>query len=118
MLTLVLVRSGTSIPHDSEGRTHFFGMRTKDGLRRVAHLNRATALNLTGVKMKTEQKKALLADVRRASHALGQILDGGHDFSAFPVRNVETLRGRCIDAMAGLTMIDLQLTAEIGTDNL
>jgi hypothetical protein len=71
--------------------------------------------------MTTEKKKALLRDVREASRALGRILDGGHDLnqlSRFPASNVKTLEDCSLTAMAGLSLLEAQLTAEIGTDNL
>jgi hypothetical protein len=71
--------------------------------------------------MTTEKKKALLTDVRDANRALGRILDGGHDLNqlaTFPASSVKALDEVCLSAMAGLTMLDQLLTAEIGTDNL
>jgi hypothetical protein len=71
--------------------------------------------------MTTEQKKALLADVRDAHRALGRVLDGGHNLnqlSAFPAASAETLRDSNLTALCGLAMLDTVLTSEIGTDNL
>jgi hypothetical protein len=71
--------------------------------------------------MNTEQKRALREDALAASRALGRILDGGHDLSqllTFPTACAETLRGSCLDAMCGLSLLEARLTSEIGTDNL
>ncbi|HWF46588.1 MAG TPA: hypothetical protein VG168_06265 [Bryobacteraceae bacterium] len=68
--------------------------------------------------MTTEKKKALLADVRDAGRALGRVLDGGHDLSHFSPAYVTTLREQSLGAMAGLSLLEAKLTAEIGTDNL
>ena len=71
--------------------------------------------------MNTQQKKALLLDVRNASRALGRILDGGHDLSqllTFPTESTEILRDSSLTAMAGLALLDALLMSEIGTDNL
>jgi hypothetical protein len=71
--------------------------------------------------MNTEKKKALLADARDASRALGRILDGGHDISqlhTFPKGSVATLRDSILTAMCGFSMLTAQLESEIGTDNL
>jgi len=71
--------------------------------------------------MTIEKKKALLADVREASRALGRILDGGHDLSQllrFSAANAKTLRDDSLAALCGLGMLDALLTSEIGTDNL
>jgi hypothetical protein len=71
--------------------------------------------------MNTEKKKKLLADVRRACTALGQILDGGHDFTrlrSFPASSVAILLDGTHTALAGLATLETRLTAEIGTDNL
>ena len=59
--------------------------------------------------MTTEQKKKLLADVRSAAHALGRIVDGGHDFSAFGTTNTERLRNDCIAVLAGLGLLEAVL---------
>ena len=72
-------------------------------------------------KMNTEQKKELLADVRKALHALGRIEDEPHDLSklhTFGAANVKTLRDSSLTAMCGLSLLDAILNAEIGTDNL
>jgi hypothetical protein len=71
--------------------------------------------------MNTEEKKNLLADVRDACRALGQILDGGHDLSGlstFPRGNVATLRDQSMGALGGLCLLEALLVSEIGTDNL
>lgn len=70
--------------------------------------------------MNTEKKKALLADVQKAMHALGRILDGGHDFSqsTFPQAHVTTLRDQSLGALCVLGMLEARLLSEIGTDNL
>ena len=71
--------------------------------------------------MNTEKKKTLLRDVRNASRALGQILDGGHDLSqllTFSTASAEILRDSSLTALCGLSLLDALLTAEIGTDNL
>jgi hypothetical protein len=67
--------------------------------------------------MNTEKKKALLADVRDASRALGRIVDGGHDLS-LSADFEKQLRDSCLAAMAGLAILDARLLSEIGTDNL
>jgi len=62
--------------------------------------------------MTTEQKKKLLADVRSAAHALGQIVDGGHDFSRLPSFNaasVERLKASSLDTLAGLALLEAVL---------
>ena len=65
--------------------------------------------------MTTEEKIQLLSDAEIAIQALGIILDGGHQ-----IRYVvpEQVRNDCREAMAALTMVKLQLVAEVGTDNL
>ena len=71
--------------------------------------------------MTTEKKKALLADAHDAIRALGRILDGGHDLSqlpTFPKAHAATLRDQSLGAMCGLSLLEAQLIAEIGTDNL
>lgn len=71
--------------------------------------------------MTTEKKKALLVDAHNAIRALGRILDGGHDLSElknFPAAHAATLRDQSLGALSGLTLLKLQLIAEIGTDNL
>ncbi len=68
--------------------------------------------------MTTEKKKALLVDVRDAGRALGRILDGGHDLSQFSPTHVGTLRDSSLTAMCGLSLLEAQLVAEVGTDNL
>ncbi len=59
--------------------------------------------------MTTEHKKKLLADVRNAAHALGQIVDGGHDLGAFGATNAERLRTDCIEALCGLGLLEAVL---------
>jgi hypothetical protein len=71
--------------------------------------------------MEADKKKALLVDVRNAFHALGRILDGGHDLyqlKTFSHTSIETLRDSCMTALAGLALLDALLVSEIGTDNL
>jgi hypothetical protein len=61
----------------------------------------------------TNGKKQLLTDVSGAVHAIGRILDGGHN----DIRCGE-LRDSCYDVLAGLVRLEITLVAEIGTDNL
>ena len=68
--------------------------------------------------MTTEKKKALLVDAHDAILALGRILDGGHDLNQLSPAYVSTLKDQSLGAMAGLSLLEAQLTAEIGTDNL
>jgi hypothetical protein len=71
--------------------------------------------------MNTNQKKRLLWDVRQAAHALGRILDGGHDLSqllTFSMASAKRLHESNLEALAGLAALDALLTSEIGTDNL
>lgn len=68
--------------------------------------------------MTTEKKKALLTDAHAAIRALGRILDGPHDLSQLSPAYVSTLKDQSLGAMAGLSLLEAQLTAEIGTDNL
>jgi hypothetical protein len=71
--------------------------------------------------MTTEQKKALLADVRDAHRALGRVLDGGHDLSqllTFPTSDAETLRDSSLTALCKLAVLDELLASQVGTDNL
>ena len=71
--------------------------------------------------MNAEQKKKLLADVQKAMHALGQILDGGHDLSQLPTfskANAATLRDQSFGAMAGLGLLEAVLLSEIETAKL
>jgi len=59
--------------------------------------------------MNLEQKQKLLADVRRASRALGQIVDGGHDLSRLPsfnAANAERLKASSLDTLAGLALLE------------
>ena len=70
--------------------------------------------------MNTGKKKALLADVRNATRALGRVLDC-HDLSqllTLPMAHADTLRDSSMTALAGLVMLDELLISEIGTDNL
>jgi len=62
--------------------------------------------------MNTEQKKKLLADVQKAAHALGQVLDGGHDLSQLPTfsaANAAMLRDDCLKALGGLGVLEALL---------
>lgn len=70
--------------------------------------------------MSKKQKKALLADVDKALHALGRIDDGGHDFSKLRFAAVSTkmLLDSCLMTMAGLAVLRASLLSELGTDNL
>jgi hypothetical protein len=71
--------------------------------------------------MKLEQKKKLLADVRKAARAVGQILDGPCTPAindAFGKANAATLHNECLSALCGLCILEARLVAEIGTDNL
>jgi hypothetical protein len=72
--------------------------------------------------MTTEQKKALLSDVQAALSAVGRIDDGPHTkyIEQIPrfAHNVGTLRGDCIAIMAGLSLLQAMLEAEIVTDSL
>jgi hypothetical protein len=64
--------------------------------------------------MTTEEKLKLLSDVRTAIHALGRILDGGHH----ETERTEPLYTDCMGALASLTMLELGIVAEVGTDNI
>jgi hypothetical protein len=70
--------------------------------------------------MNTESKKALLADVRNASRALGRVVHcyDLNQLLTLPMAHADTLRDYSMTALAGLVMLDQQLTSEIGTDNL
>lgn len=70
--------------------------------------------------MKIEDKKALLADVWAAVHALGRIDDGPHDYRRVPRFStcVRIFEKDCLGTMAGLALLAALLESEIGTDNL
>jgi hypothetical protein len=63
--------------------------------------------------MTTDEKIRLIADLRDAGRALGRILDGGHKPEA-----TQLLRDDCCDALASLSMTEIRLVGEVGTDNL
>jgi hypothetical protein len=62
-----------------------------------------------------DQKEALLADIIKASQALGRIDDGPHEaaLADFAQRNVEKLKSACLDAMAGLAFFEAQLREKL-----
>jgi hypothetical protein len=65
--------------------------------------------------MTTEEKIQLLNDAEIAIQALGILMDGGRQIGYVVP---EQVRNDCRNAMAALTMVKLQLVAEVGTDNL
>ena len=64
--------------------------------------------------MSTEEKIRLITDVRAAIYALGRILDGGHH----EIEKSEPLYTECMAALSTLTMMELGLVEQVGTDSL
>lgn len=64
--------------------------------------------------MNTVEKIRLITDLHAATHALGRILDGGHE----EIERTEALYTECMAALATLTMLRIRLVEQVGTDNL
>ena len=64
--------------------------------------------------MTTEHKKKLLADVRNAAHALGQIVNGGHDLGVFGA-TTRSGEDRSYEALYGFGLLEAVLEEDCGS---